>query len=267
MNVHTEVAVKQMVNPAHVLFRDYETRSVVDLAKVGAWKYAADHSTAVLCCAFALDDASPRIWIPGNPTPPEFFEAARNPSWVSVAHGAQFERAIEEPFLHPQFNWPLVPLERQRCTMAAALAHSLPASLSGAAEALCLVNRKDKTGQRLMLMMSKPRRPHKDEDPDGIYWFKDRDRRSRLYEYACADIEVERELYQHLLPLSKNEQLLWQLDARINARGFHVDCELALAARKIAQAAGPELDVELTQLTEGAVTTINQVARRRPGCG
>ena len=247
---------------AHVLHHDYETRSTIDLTKAGAWKYAAHPSTEVMCCAYAVDDEPPQIWVPGNPIPPPFFEAARDTSWLIVAHGAQFERAIEELLLHPRFGWPLVPLERQRCTMAAALAHSLPASLSGAAEALYLLHQKDKAGQRLMLMMSKPRRPHKDEDPNGLYWWDDPDRLSRLYEYARADTEVERELYQRLRPLSGNEQLLWELDACINVRGFYVDHELALAARKIAQAAGPEIDAELAEITGGTVTTII----RSPAC-
>jgi hypothetical protein len=32
--------------------RDYETRGVLQLQKVGPWKYAADNYTEVLCCAF-----------------------------------------------------------------------------------------------------------------------------------------------------------------------------------------------------------------------
>jgi DNA polymerase len=257
----TPVLVQPATTPAHTLYRDYETRSRIDLTKAGAWKYAAHPRTEVLCCAYAVDEDPPQIWVPGNPIPAPFIEAARDPAWLIVAHGAQFERAIEELLLHPRFDWPLVPIERQRCTMAAALSHSLPASLSGAAEALSLLHQKDKAGQRLMLLMSKPRRPHKDEDPNGIYWFDDPDRLNRLYNYARADTEVERELYQRLRPLSANEQTVWQLDARINARGFYVDRELALAARKIAQAAAPEIDAEITEITGGTVTTINQLAR------
>ena len=58
----------------------------------------------------------------------------------------------------PRFGWPLVPLERHRCTMAMALALGLPAKLSAAADALELANRKDAAGERLMHQMSKPRR-------------------------------------------------------------------------------------------------------------
>jgi DNA polymerase len=114
-----------------------------------------------------------------------------------------------------------------------------------------------------MLMMSKPRRPHKDEDPAGIYWFEDAARLQRLYEYCKQDGEVERELWERLQhrPLPPAELLLWQLDAKINARGFHVDRELAEAARAVARATGPEIDAELAEVTGGAVTGVNQIAR------
>ena len=83
----------------------------------------------------------------------------------------------------------------------------------------------------------------------------------RLYDYCRQDVEVERELYGRLPPLSPTEQALWVLSGRINERGFHVDRSFAEAARKIAQAAAPEIDAELAEITGGAVTGINQVAR------
>ena len=245
----------------HVLHRDYETRGVLQLQHVGAWKFAADERSEVLCCAYAIDDQPVQLWLPGDPLPPEFLEAAQNPSWVASAHNDKFETAIEHLILRRRHGWPKIPLARHRCTMAMALALALPGKLELVAEALELLHRKDKAGQRLMLMMAKPRRPRKDEDPDGRYWFDDEDRRQRLYDYCRQDVETERELYQQLQPLLPSELKLWQLDCIINARGFHFDRQLAEAARKIAQAIGPELNAELAQLTGGAVTTIHQVAR------
>ena len=137
----------------------------------------------------------------------------------------------------------------------------MPARLSAAADALELTNRKDAAGERLMHQMSKPRKPRKGEDPAGAYWFDDQDRLDRLYSYCQQDVEVERELHDRLPPLSPAEQALWVLSCRINERGFHVDRRFAEAARRIAQAAAPEIDAELAELTGGAVTGINQVAR------
>ena len=129
------------------------------------------------------------------------------------------------------------------------------------ARVLELQHQKDVTGHRLMLLMSKPRKPHKDEDPKQIYWFEDQDRLGRLYEYGQADTETERELFTRLSPLSPAEQKLWTLHIVVNQRGFCIDRNLAEAARKIAQAAAPEIDAELAEVTGGAVTSVNQVAK------
>src|SRR5580700_5449481 len=79
----------------HVLHRDYETRGQLLLERVGTHRYAADPSTHVLCCAFAIDDRPVQLWMPGHPVPPEFLEAAQNPGWIVTAHGDHFETAIE----------------------------------------------------------------------------------------------------------------------------------------------------------------------------
>src|SRR5262245_10794105 len=155
----------------------------------------------------------------------------------------------------------MIPIERHRCTMAAALALGLPARLGAVADALDLANRKDRGGERLMHQMSKPRRARKGEDLDQVHWFDDDDRLQRLYEYCRQDVEIERELYSRLPPLSPTEQAIWELGNKINARGFYVDRGFAQAARKIAEAAAPEIDAEIAEITAGDVTSINQIAR------
>ena len=246
---------------AHVVHRDVETRSKVSLQKLGVHKYATDPSTDVWCVAFAVDNDPTQLWLPGNPVPLEFLEAAVNPSWAVCAHNDAFESAIEQHVLASRYDWPVIPPERHRCTMAMCLALGLPARLSLVADVLELEHRKDKAGERLMHQMSKPRKPRKGENPAGTYWFDDPERLQRLYEYCKQDVEVERELVDRLPPLSPTEQAIWELSNRINARGFRVDRQLAEAARRIARAAAPEIDAELAEITNGAVTAINQVAR------
>ena len=253
-------AAADVTEPVHVLHRDYEVRSRIALKSVGTHRFAADQSTEGLCAAYALDDQSVQLWTPGAPIPPEFVEAANNPNWVVAAHGDHFETAIEHHILAPRFGWLEIPIERHVCTMARCLAAGLPARLSAAADALELANRKDAAGERLMHQMAKPRRARKDEAP-GIYWFDDADRLQRLYEYCRQDVEVERELYERVPALSVSEQTLWVLSCVINQRGFCVDRAFAKAARKIAQAAAPEIDAELSRITNSAVTKINQIAK------
>jgi DNA polymerase len=245
----------------HVLHRDYETRSRAILKHVGTHKYAADPSTQVLCAAYAVDDGPVQLWTPGDPVPPEFLQAAIDPSWIVCAHGDHFETAIEQHVLAPQYGWPLIPLERHRCTMAMALAAGFPARLSAVADALELANRKDAAGERLMHQMSKPRRARQGEDPAGTYWFDDSERLHRLHDYDKQDVEVEREIFNRLPPLSVSEQALWQLSHTINERGFCVDRKFAEAARRIAEAAAPEINSEITEITGGTVTSISQIAR------
>ncbi len=263
--LHNMAAANAAVLPdrgqVRVLHRDYETRSQTSLKSVGSNRYAADAATEVLCCAYAVDDAPVQLWIPGNPVPPEFIEAANNPNWIIAAHGDHFESAIERHIM-ARFGWPEIPLHRHTCTQARALAHGLPARLGAAADALELTHRKDAAGERLMHLMARPRRARQGEDIGQIvHWFDDSERLHRLYDYCRQDVEVERELHNRLPLLSEAEQALWVLNCAINQRGFCVDREFAEAARKIAQAAGPEIDAELSEITGGAVTGINQIAR------
>ena len=255
----------------HVLHRDYETRGVLALNKVGVHRYTIDPSTSVICGAYAVDDGPVKLWTPGDAIPPEFVEAANDPNWIAAAHNVAFEATVEQRILGSRLGWPQIPIERQRCTMAMALALALPAKLDAVARALELRHQKDATGHRLMLMMSKPRKPRAGEDPNGTYWYEDSDRLGRLYEYCVRDVETERELYGRLPPLSPFEQTLWQLDAKINQRGLYIDRGLGEAAYTVAQAAGSEIDVELAAVTGGAVTSVNQVSKlqawlKQQGC-
>ena len=76
-------------------FRDYETHSSLDLIEGGPWKYASGADTDVWCCVFAVDDEPIKLWVPGDPVPAEFIEAARNPDWLVSAFNDGFERQIE----------------------------------------------------------------------------------------------------------------------------------------------------------------------------
>jgi DNA polymerase bacteriophage-type len=98
-----------------VLFHDFETRSALDLGDVGARRYAIDATTNVWCCAYAVDDGPIQLWTPGDAVPPEFIEAARNPDWTTSAFGDHFERLITQHVMI-RYGWPMVPIERRRCT-------------------------------------------------------------------------------------------------------------------------------------------------------
>jgi DNA polymerase len=256
---HQDAIIQAPVTAMPVLFRDFETRSTLDLKDVGAWRYSTHALTGVWCCAYAVDDGPIQLWIPGNPVPPEWIEASRNSDWLVSAFNDQFERLIEQHIMGPRYGWPIIPIERHRCSQAASMALALPASLKGVAAALGLAQQK--ADSTLMRQMARPRKPRKDEDPNGVYWFDDAERLAKLYAYCEQDVAVERELSQRLMPLSPAEQELRALDAVINDRGLYLDGHLLDAAIRVAGAAHDELETELQKITGGAVDTVNEVAK------
>jgi DNA polymerase len=172
----------------HILLRDYETRSVLSLPDVGTWRYTTHPSTDVLCCAYAIDDGEVKLWVPGDPVPPEFIEAASNPNWIVSAFNDTFERLIETYIMGPRHGWPVTEIARHRCLMASSLSLALPGSLEKVAIALGLEQQKDDAGKRNMQIVTRPRKPHKGEAP-GIYWNDDPGRLQRLYSYCKQDVE------------------------------------------------------------------------------
>ena len=77
-----------MSDTRHILHHDIETRSRIDLKRVGAVRYADHASTEALCLGFAVDDEPVKIWSMWNndPVPPEFIEAAHDPLWLTASH-------------------------------------------------------------------------------------------------------------------------------------------------------------------------------------
>jgi DNA polymerase len=244
-----------------LLFWDIETRSVILLEEAGAWRYAGDATTEILCIGYARDNDNPAIWTPGEPIPTEFTEASNNPDWRIVAHNAQFERAIATRILEPRFGWPNIPLCQQICTMTLALVSALPGALEFAVKALSLPYQKDREGYLLMKQMSRPRRARKGEHRNAIHWIDSSKLRERLHRYCIHDVESERAVYHRLPQLSAAEHELWLLDAIINERGFHVDCDLARAARDIARVEQAAINGEIADLTDGEIASVNQAER------
>lgn len=192
---------------------DFETRSEVSVWDVGAWAYSCHPSTEVLCIAYARDDGE--IFLENNP-------GAGMPLFgngVFIAHNAFFERCIWENVLCKKYKWPFMPAQWQ-CSAAMAAAHALPRSLAGCAEALGLDVSKDMAGKRIMMKMSKPRKPTKNNPSK---WFEDPKDFEKLYEYCKNDVEVERAIHKKLRGLNPTEQKVWVLDQTINVRGVPVD--------------------------------------------
>lgn len=266
-----------------VWHRDYETRSVVDLPKVGAAVYMAHPSTSIWCMAHAFGEEQPSVWVPGQPVPPRVLALAGEPHAEAWAHNEQFEAMVERYIAGPKHGFPVLRQDARRCTMAAAYAMALPGSLENAAAAVGLAVRKDMTGKRVMMQMARPRKiewatgwsaiPNdavrvSEMDADGweayatedgrpiarVRWWNDPEKVARLHAYAVDDVRVEQALKKRLRPLSESEQKLWCLDQVINSRGVLVDEDLAKAAMKVVKQAQANLDAQMREKTGGDVS-------------
>lgn len=229
---------------------DFETCSPLNLKKVGGYKYASHPETDMLCFAWAYDEEEEvHLWHP------EFAEAELEEEGVDElfelherillgeiileAHNAFFERCVWH-FVGRRRGWPALDPRQLRCSAAKAASFSLPRQLEKAVEALELPFPKDMEGHRLMLKLSKPRKPRKAELQAvgmrmgqeaeftaryGHLWYRDRDELLRVFEYNRQDVRAERALSSSLRDLSPKEQEVWFLDQEINWNGVHVDLE------------------------------------------
>jgi DNA polymerase len=240
---------------------DIETRSAADLPKVGAYRYFEDDSTDVWCAAFAVDDEPVGLWHPGLDD--RDIKHAIKHCELAFAHNANFERGGFAHILGPKHGFPIIPLEKWRCTMAMAYAMALPGTLDGAAAALGLDYRKDQAGHRLMLQLSRPRRM----DGDTPVWWDVPEKLERLYAYCKQDVEVERALHKRLLPLRPLEQKIWFMDQRINDRGVYIDEKLALAAEQVVADATDKLNDEMYAVTGGDVSAVTNTGQLKTWLG
>jgi hypothetical protein len=235
------------------LHHDLETGSALDLPKVGAWRYAEHPKTIVRCMAYAVDNELAQVWLPGEPVPEAFIEASRDPTWKIWAHNAGFERPMHRHVLIRQHGFPEIPLERWRCSMAQALACSLPGSAEKLADVLELAHRKPAGGARLIKRMCFPL-------PDGTF-DNDPERMQELIKRCMQDVEIERGVRHRLPELSDAEQIVWMLDAIVNERGFNTDGVLLEAAARLVAGFDRATQIEIAEITAGAVTSTNQLAK------
>lgn len=236
------------------LHLDFETRSEVDLKKAGVSVYADHHSTQVLCAAFCFDDEPIELVTNVYDIPDSVLEYIKN-GGIVCAHNAQFEWTIWNRVFCPS-----VPLKAQQldCTMARALAMSLPASLEQAAPALGLTIQKDMDGRRVMLQLCKP----KSKKGGKVVYYDEinhPDKYQRLYSYCIDDVEVERQIDKRLMPLSKQEKELWVKDMEINRRGVAIDIKSCEKALEIVELEKKRLDEEMFKHTKGRVHSCGQV--------
>lgn len=241
-----------------VLHLDVESRSAVDLPRANAFIYFDDPSTDLWLAAWAFGDDKPQLWHPGDPCPPEIAEHVRA-GGLTAAWNCAFEMQAWKHLLAPKYGWPEPKLEQYRCVMTQAYALGLPGKLEQAAPALKLDITKDDAGKRIMMQMSKPRRPRKDEDPNGLFWWDDAEKLQRLGEYCVRDVETEQAIGKRVLQLKPSELQVWFMDQRMNQLGCFIDDDLCRQAQKVVAATQLALDDEMRRVTDMAVRGVSNV--------
>jgi hypothetical protein len=245
-----------------MIYFDFETRSECDLKRAGAWKYSLDPTTEVLCYAwksergvFSVNVIAQGVdWTPANVY-----------SIDIEAHNASFEFAIWHNIMVPRYGWPDVPLERWHCSAAKAASYGLPRSLDGATAALGLSEAKDKAGHKLMLKLCKPR-PWWTKYGRGDKYSGTIEEFERLEQYCRQDVRAEYALSQALDDLSDKERRIWCLDQVINRRGVQADLTLVNKCIELAAVNEAKGKEAITELTDGEVTSPNQVAKLKDWC-
>lgn len=168
------------------------------------------------------------------------------------AHNASFERAIWKHILTPRYDFPEVPVTQWRCSMAKAAALSLPMSLDAVSTALGIDDGKDKTGQKLITRLSKPKAS------DSSSFNEDEESLLAMIKYCEQDVRVEHQVSGLMDDLSDTELAIFHLDQRINDRGIMVDRELCHKVLEIVGDQESQANKQLAEITDGAVTAVTQ---------
>ncbi len=248
---------------------DVETRSRADLPEVGAWRYAEDESTELLCLVWCRNGAwfvwVPSMWIDpgivqefkhlglvlfeGNATPAPLLDAIAAGDEF-VAHNAEFEAAVFEYTLgiKAPIKWV--------CTQAMARYFQLPPSLEDMSVAL-QIGVKDETGKMLIKKYCMP------------------DQKGHLTEIPCfmGDSFVRYDVQDVLLTKTADaimrpywpELAYWREHLAINRRGILCDRALVTNMRRIRDALPETVTIDGTIVDPSNVKDVKAFLHKR-GC-
>ena len=242
--------------PALVVFCDFETRNIggCDLTKAGAWRYAADPATEILCFGYRTGGVD-HSWAPTSPSRDPLEALAADPDAVFACSGG-FEQAIWQKIMVERHGFAPIATRRWTDLRAVCCSLALPRSLGKTLTALGRPAEKDKAGQRFVRSLSKA------NPKTGAYSELTEEIVARVAEYNRTDIlALELMHSQGLRALTTPEQAVWELDQRINARGIAIDADFVQAAKRIADRAMSEVAEEFARLTGGL--TPHQVQKIR----
>lgn len=234
------------------LWIDCETRSTVPIT-YGVVRYA--ERVEVIMVQWAVDDGpvsvvDPTI-TPMIACPLRQLAVEADEIW---AHNAEFDRTV----LETTTWWPIIPLDKWRCTAALARMHGLPGGLEKLCECfkLPIDKAKDKRGYELIKLFCIPyaagRYVEKSEHPEK--W-------REFLSYGAQDIVAMRDIWRKIPQWNATPRMwaMWHLDQRMNCeRGVQVDLALCHGAVTATTGAKAALRRRTAELTNGAVEATTQ---------
>lgn len=233
---------------AHI---DFETRSELDLQKVGAWEYASHPSTEVLCVAVrVIDDIM--LFTKGDLNTNFLCHSILNRIATKgelYAFNAQFERLIWAKVLGLKHGFAVPTLEQWNCVQAQAYTAGLGGSLEKVAGYLGLEQQKDLKGKALMLKLCKA---GYQETPEEM---------ERLIRYCEQDVLTEMAIHAALPEMPESERQIYMMDQKINDHGVAVDVDSVKEIIRLMEIESKILTERFKDVVGGALDKPGQVAK------
>lgn len=226
---------------------DYETKSGLDITKVGRVRYLTDKDAAIICMAYKIDNEPTRLWTPTMPVPQEFIDIEGH---VYYAFNIKFDALVTE-LLGTKYGMKAWPINQQIDVMALCGRFTFPQNLGKAGIALNLAIQKRKSGKKLMgLICSPPFSPPR-------YTMK---QLKEFYRYCIDDVNSMDEMIDALPAdqLSADERIIWENTSAINDRGLPIDHAAVVRINEVIQYYTNKLSKRLPLITDGAVNTPGQ---------
>jgi DNA polymerase len=235
---------------------DFETRSTADIKRTGAFRYAEDPSTEILCAAIACDDEEPLLWVNpkfafddmsvcrSSPGVDELIAEMNRSDAPVYAHNAYFEQAITNHC--PNNRWFKIDYRRWRCTAAMSRRAAIPPSLEKAAETLGLLQQKDSKGKALIRKFSIPQKA----SGKFIQPIDRQDDFIAFCNYCLQDVRVEQGIHKTLkhFELTGDTLAAFQADLAINSRGLPVNLPALRHAQTLIEANEARMTEEFREL-------------------
>ena len=228
------------------LMMDLETKSDVDIAKAGVYRYADSPYFDLLLFAYSVDDNPVQVvdLASGEQLPEEILNALTDDRIQKHAFNASFERVCLSVWLRRNYPERFVSYgspedacgsylspNAWRCTMVAAAYLGLPLSLAGVGAVLQLQQQKMSEGKALIRYFCVPY-----DTVNGVPQFHapaDAPEKWNVFRaYNQRDVETEQAIERRLSRFPVPE-FVWQeyaLDQTVNDRGIQLDLQLVQQA-------------------------------------